>query len=85
MEASGPEYVVGIGILLYFACIGLAMLFGVVSLAFWIWMIIDCVSNEPDTGNDKVVWVLIIILLSWIGALVYFFFRRPQRRAQFGK
>lgn len=72
-------------ILLYFACIGLTMLFGVGSLAFWIWMIIDCVSNEPDTGNDKVVWVLIITLLSWIGALVYFFFRRPQRRAQFGK
>lgn len=50
-----------------------------VLLAFWIWMIVDCVNNEPP-GNDKFVWLLIVILLNWIGALVYLFARRKPRR-----
>ena len=51
----------------------------------WIWMIIDCATNEPDEGNAKVVWILVIVLGHWIGALVYLLARRPQRIAQYGK
>ncbi|MBL8888793.1 MAG: PLDc N-terminal domain-containing protein [Planctomycetaceae bacterium] len=47
--------------------------------AFWIWMIVDCATNEPNEGNDKIVWLLLIILLPFIGSLLYFFVRRPQR------
>ena len=64
------------------------LLVGGVSLlltAFWIWMLIDCAVNEPSEGNDKIVWVLIIALTHWIGALIYFFARRPKRRALLGK
>lgn len=49
------------------------------ALAFWIWMLIDCAINEPSEGNDKVVWMLVIILTNWVGALIYFFVRRPTR------
>ena len=49
------------------------------SFAFWIWMLIDCATNEPDEGNTKVVWILIIIFTQVIGALIYFFVRRPER------
>ena len=28
---------------------------------FWIWTLIDCATNEPDTGNNKVVWIIIKI------------------------
>ena len=52
---------------------------------FWIWALVDCVSNEPSEGNDKIIWVLIILFLQAIGALVYYFVRRPQRIARFGK
>jgi hypothetical protein len=51
---------------------------------FWIWMIVECATKEPAQGNDKIVWILIIVLAQWIGALVYFFVRRPQRIARFG-
>ena len=53
--------------------------FFAVAVSFWIWMIVDCATNEPP-GNDKIVWILIVIFLNWIGALVYFFARRSPRR-----
>jgi hypothetical protein len=45
---------------------------------FWIWMLIDCATNEPS-GSEKIVWVLIILLGGCVGSLVYFFVRRPNR------
>jgi hypothetical protein len=49
---------------------------------FWIWMLIDCVTKESDTGN-KLVWALIILFSHIIGALAYYFIvRRPRRFAE---
>ncbi|NER81084.1 MAG: PLDc_N domain-containing protein [Leptolyngbya sp. SIO1D8] len=47
---------------------------------FWIWMLVDCALQESSQGNTKIVWILIIIFTSWIGAFAYFLFRRPQRQ-----
>ncbi len=58
---------------------------GVLGTVFWIWMLIDCATREPSTGNDKVVWILVIALTHWIGALIYLLVRRPQRIAQTGR
>jgi len=46
---------------------------------FWVWMLADCAANEPDEGNTKIVWVIIIIFANIVGAAIYFFVRRPQR------
>ena len=54
-------------------------------LGFWIWMLVDCIKNEPEEGNDKIIWILVIALTGWIGALIYFFARRPTRMQQFGR
>lgn len=71
------------GVWLLFVLI-MAML-GVVAFVFWIWMLIDCATNEPSEGNDKIVWIVIIVFAHWIGALVYYFARRPERIRQFGR
>ncbi|MGJ8678352.1 MAG: PLD nuclease N-terminal domain-containing protein [Akkermansiaceae bacterium] len=42
-------------------------------------MLIDCLKNESSEGNDKVVWLLVIVFFNWLGALIYFFVRRPER------
>ena len=42
-------------------------------------------TREPSEGNDKLVWILLIVLLGFLGALLYFFIRRPQRISQHGK
>ncbi|HTI98328.1 MAG TPA: PLD nuclease N-terminal domain-containing protein [Dongiaceae bacterium] len=56
----------------------------VAGMIFWIWMLVDCVTKEPSQGNDKIVWLLVILLTNWLGALIYFFVRRPERRKLFG-
>jgi Phospholipase_D-nuclease N-terminal len=61
------------------------IILGFAFFVFWIWMLVDCISNEPSTGNDKIIWVLVILILQWFGALLYFFIRRPQRIGQFGR
>jgi hypothetical protein len=56
----------------------------VTALIFWIWMLVDCATKEPSQGNDKIVWIVVIIFAQLIGALIYYFVRRPQRIAQYG-
>lgn len=59
-------------------------LVGLLGSVFWIWMIVDCAMKEPSEGNDKLVWIIIIVFTHFIGAVIYFFARRPQRRAELG-
>ena len=52
---------------------------------FWIWMLVDCVTKEPDGGNTKICWTLIIVFTHVVGALIYYFARRDQRYAEVGR
>jgi hypothetical protein len=59
----------------------LVIVFWVIAIAasiFWLWMLIDALTNEPTT-NEKILWFLVIFFLHFIGALVYFFVRRSER------
>ena len=78
-SSSQPDILFGPIVVLIFLAIGLVV------LAFWIWMLVDCIKNEPSEGNDKVVWVLVIALAGWLGALIYLFARRPARIRKFGR
>lgn len=60
------------------------MMVGLALLIFWVWMLVDCATKEPSQGNDKIVWILIIVFTHWIGALIYFLVRRPQRKRELG-
>ena len=51
--------------------IGMGIL-GVILLAFWIWMIVDC-AQRKFKGNEKIVWMLVIIFTKFLGAIIYFF------------
>lgn len=53
--------------------------FGIASFAFWVWMLVDCATKEPAEGNDKLIWILVIVFTNLIGALIYFLVRRPER------
>jgi hypothetical protein len=44
---------------------------------FWLWMLIDALTSIRDT-NEKILWVLVIALLHFIGAVVYFFVRKGR-------
>ncbi len=59
--------------------------FGLAALALWIWVLVDCITKEPSGSNEKIMWILIIVFTTWIGALIYYFVRRPQRIKEHGQ
>jgi len=71
---DGGGFVAGMGALM---CLFVGL--GIVATAFWIWMLVDALMNEPTT-NEKILWVLVIVFLHVLGALIYFFIRRQGRR-----
>jgi hypothetical protein len=58
---------------------------GVAGTVLWIWMLIDCATNEPSEGTDKLVWILVILFTHLLGALIYLLVRRPERRRMYGR
>ena len=46
---------------------------GILFLAFWVWMIVDCAKRNFKNSNEKIVWILVILFAKIIGALIYFF------------
>ncbi len=61
-------------ILLLFPFMGLMFL----AFLFWVWMLVDAVQNTHLDQNQKLMWVLVIALTHFIGALIYFFAGRPR-------
>ncbi|WMW21318.1 PLDc N-terminal domain-containing protein [Methanolobus mangrovi] len=58
---------------------------GILGTLFWLWILIDCAMKEPSEGNDKLIWIIVIIFTHLLGALVYFFVRRPKRIEEYGR
>ena len=57
----------------------LILLVAVFGFIFWLWMLVDCATKESNEGNTKIVWTIIIVFTSIVGAVVYWLVRRPQR------
>jgi uncharacterized RDD family membrane protein YckC len=64
----------GLGILVILFFIALAVL----AFVFWIWMLIDAIKNPGLSGTERIVWVLVIVFLHFLGALIYFFAGRRR-------
>lgn len=79
MTDSGAAAAAGGMVLLVMLFYIFGCMFAVGAFVFWIWMIVDVITKAPSR-NDKVVWVFVVILLSWIGALIYFFVRKRKRK-----
>jgi phospholipase D-like protein len=60
----------------------IALLIGGLGLAltvFWIWMLVDAITNKGIGDGEKIAWVLVIIFLHALGGLIYFFVGKPKR------
>jgi prolipoprotein diacylglyceryltransferase len=57
---------------------------GLLAFLFWIWMLVDCIKYETS-DSTKITWVLELVFTGIVGAPIYYFVRRRQRRrvAQF--
>ena len=63
-----------------FMFMGVFFLIGILGMIFMVWMLIDCVQRKFKKDNDRVIWVLIIVFLNWIGALVYYFVIKRNKK-----
>ena len=63
----------------------LIVIIGILSFIFWIWMIIDCAKRNFKKETDKVVWILVIVLLSVLGAAIYYFAVKINDKNKSGK
>ena len=52
---------------------GLFFLLIIGSFAFWIWMLVDCIKRKFKKDDEKIIWLLVIILVQAIGAIIYYF------------
>ncbi|MFT5819724.1 MAG: putative membrane protein [Crocinitomix sp.] len=49
-----------------------------VIFALWIKTIIE-IANSTFTDNNKTIWLLVVILVGWIGMIIYYAAGRSQR------
>ena len=49
------------------------ILVGALLFVFWLIMLIDSITRKFKDGTEKVVWVLVNILLGFLGTLIYYF------------
>ena len=51
----------------------------VIAIIFWIRMLIDSINRKYKSENDKIVWVLVIVLLGLLGAIIYYFVVKTKK------
>jgi hypothetical protein len=56
-----------------FWAVMLALFLGLGLIIFWIYMIIDAIKRKYKHENEKIVWILVVVLLGILGALIYYF------------
>ena len=57
---------------------------GVAACVFWIWMLIHAITNKGIDSIEKLIWVIVILCLHFLGGLIYFFIGRPKAAGAFG-
>ena len=65
---AGEEWV----IVMILPLIFIMMAIGIVAFIFWIYMLVDCAKRKFKEENHKFIWIVLIALLGWIGALAYY-------------
>ncbi len=76
-SAGGVAAAAGLGVV-WLICMFFFFVIGIALLVFWILMLVDVIKRDESqfpgsTGNSKTIWLLIVILLGYIGAIVYYF------------
>jgi hypothetical protein len=46
----------------------------ILGLLFWIWMIYECATREPNS-TEKLFWLLLVVFAPVLGSLIYFLVR----------
>jgi hypothetical protein len=58
------------------------ILLGLALCIFWIWMLVSAIQNNGLNGMERLIWVLVIIFLHFLGAFLYLLLGHPKRLSQ---
>jgi hypothetical protein len=47
------------------------LLIGILGTVLWLWALIDAIRNPALDSTMRIVWVLVILFLSFLGAIIY--------------
>ena len=64
----------GVVMLIWVAAAGLML----GAMVLWVCALVDVLKKEFPGENEKLMWILIIVLTGWIGALIYWFIGREK-------
>ncbi len=53
---------------------------GIIIFVFWLFMLIDCLKREFKSDEEKLVWILVLILTGLIGAILYYFLIKNKKK-----
>ena len=56
----------------------LGFVFFILPTIFWIAEIVDVLKRDFYEPNNKIVWVLVVILLHFLGSVIYYFVGKHQ-------
>lgn len=48
------------------------------AFVLWLWALVDILKNE-FTGSNKLIWLLVVILIPFVGMVLYWFIGREQK------
>ncbi|MBD3253057.1 hypothetical protein GF386_04960 [Candidatus Pacearchaeota archaeon] len=73
-----PVIILAISFIFLILTIPLLLILGFI---FWIFMIVDCANRKFRDENEKIAWIMIIVLANIIGAIIYYFLvKKPDRK-----
>ena len=57
----------------------LGALLGFVVFILWIWALIDILKSDFKDNINKIIWLLVVFVLNFLGVLLYYFIGREQK------
>jgi hypothetical protein len=56
----------------------MSLLIGCTTIVLWVMALVSIIKSD-FTGNNKIIWLLIIFFLPFLGMILYYFIGRNQR------
>jgi hypothetical protein len=50
----------------------------ILCLILWIWALVDCLQNSSLQGTEKLIWVIVIIFVPFLGSILYLLIGRKK-------
>jgi uncharacterized BrkB/YihY/UPF0761 family membrane protein len=58
----------------------------ILAIVFWLMMLVDSLTRDdnkfPNKGknNERLIWVIVMVFLNFIGAILYYFLVRSKKK-----